>query len=143
MTISLPGVHTAPQLPAVKSSISILTATKLVSQTPVYLYGNPTILNIGFSTISSTPNIVSKLNGPEEKHSKMFSLGHLDFEGHFKDMGHGPGAAEVSKDFPVYLNDKERGALEGAAVRQLTAQIAPGVPRSRGLMLLASTFEVL
>lgn len=40
----------------------------------------------------------------------MFSLGRLEFEGHFKDMGHDPGAAEVSEDFPVYLNDKEQAA---------------------------------
>lgn len=69
----------------------------------------------------------------------MLSLGHLDFEGHFKDMGHGPGAAEVSEDFPVYLNDKERGALEGAAVSQLTPQITQ-CPTEQGTDALGCSF---
>lgn len=119
----------------------------------LYLYCNFTFPNTGFNS-SSAPNTASKLNEPEEKRSETFSLGHLWFEGHFKDGERNAAPADVHEDFIVYLYEEERAGVrvqQGKEVkfdttlrrRNLRSQSPQMLTKQGGLAASAVLLEVL
>lgn len=47
----------------------------------------------------------------KKKHSEMFSLGRLYFEGHFKGRERNLAPADVHEDFIIYLNKEEQAGV--------------------------------